>query len=112
MEVTERPPTVIASRKDEYLLIFSDFNSTPRSSEPLNAMIHPIPFAGPYPVLQHKIKNHRKEKNLERNGAPAQMLTDILCQSRVSSRTRRDPCQKENTRNEQTFDDNEDWIKR
>ena len=60
---TERPSTVIASQKDEYLLIFSDFNSTPLSSLPLNAMIHPIPFAGPYPVLQHKIKNHRKEKN-------------------------------------------------
>ena len=29
---TERPSTVIASQKDEYLLIFSDFNSTPRSS--------------------------------------------------------------------------------
>jgi len=68
---TERPPIVIASQKDEYLLIFSDFNSTPLSSLPLNAMIHPIPFAGPYPVLQHKIKNHRKGKTrTQRSSGP------------------------------------------
>jgi hypothetical protein len=40
------------------------------------------------------------------------MLTDIVRQSRVRVEQEGIRAKKENTRNEQSFDDNEDWIKR